>query len=131
VVRSSKNGSKKNRKKGKGKARAKNLQPDKEQGSPNPQSGVAWNSLYQICQGSEEAMPPDDDVMCSEPPADMPMQDFVSINHNDMALLIAQGYLPQVPINGPNEGMPEYVVPRSEWSKINRVPIRGHSSPPS
>ena len=58
-VRFSKKGSKKNEKKGKGKATAKNIQPNKELGSPNPQSGVPWNGLFQIRQVSEEAVRPD------------------------------------------------------------------------
>jgi hypothetical protein len=121
-VRFSKKGSKKNEKKGKGKATAKNIQPNEELGSHNPQSGVPWNGLFQICQVSEEAVPPDGDAADSGPSVDSSMQDFVSISHNDMTLLIAQGYPPQAPVNRPNEGMPEYIVPRSEWLKIKQVP---------
>lgn len=122
AVRSSNKGSKKKETKGKAKAKAKNIQPNEENSSTNPQSGVPWNSLYRIRQVSEEAVLPNGDTVDSGPSVESPMQDFVSISHHDMTLLIAQGYPPHAPINGPNEGMPEYVVPRSELSKLSRVP---------
>jgi len=122
AVRSSNKGSKKKETKGKGKAKAKNIQPNEENSSTNPHSGIPWKSLYRIRQVSEEAVPPNGDTVDSGPSVESPMQDFVSISHHDMTLLIAQGYPPQAPINGPNEGMPEYVVPRSELSKLSRVP---------
>ena len=65
-------------------------------------------------------MLPDSDAVDSGPAVNSSMQDFVSISHNDMTLLIAQGYPPQGLIK--NEGMLEYIVLHSEWLKINRVP---------
>jgi len=105
AVRSSKKGSEKIKRKGKGKAKATNIQPNEDLGG----------------RLSGEAVPPEGGAVESGP-SHSPTHDFITITHHDMSLLIAQGYPPQAPINGPNEGMPEYVVPRLEWLKINRVP---------